>query len=315
MPQKNARDPAQAWSLAAKQHGVVTRRQLLDAGFSSDQIHRRITRGRLHRLWQGVYAVGRPQVTLLGWWCGAVLACGADTVLSHDSAAALWGIREIKPGNQGEQRRPDLIHVSVAANRSPRRTGVRIHRRSKLSESDRDVCRGIAVTTPTRTLIDLSTLHCPEDLEAWVNSADKQGLIHPEALRRELDRRRGMDGASVLRAVLDRRTFRLTDSELERRFLRLVRRSGLPDPLTQQWINGFRVDFYWPHLGLIVETDGLRYHRTATQQSRDRVRDQAHVAAGLTVLRFTHAQVALEAERVVSTLRTVADRISSLFSR
>jgi very-short-patch-repair endonuclease len=184
-----------------------------------------------------------------------------------------------------------------------------------LSESDRDLCRGIAVTTPTRTLIDLSTLHCPEDLEAWVNTADKQGLIHPEALRRELDRRRGMDGASVLRAVLDRRTFRLTDSELERRFLRLVRRSGLPDPLTQQWINGFRVDFYWPHLGLIVETDGLRYHRTATQQSRDRVRDQAHVAAGLTVLRFTHAQVALEAERVVSTLRTVADRISSLFSR
>jgi very-short-patch-repair endonuclease len=122
-----------------------------------------------------------------------------------------------------------------------------------------------------------------------------------------------MDGAPVLRTVLDRRTFRLTDSELERRFLRLVRRARLPDPLTQQRLNGFRVDFYWPHLRLVVETDGLRYHRTASQQSFDRARDQAHVTAGFTVLRFTHAQVAYEPGTVVSALRAVANRISSLF--
>jgi very-short-patch-repair endonuclease len=106
---------------------------------------------------------------------------------------------------------------------------------------------------------------------------------------------------------MDRRTFTLTDSELERRFLQLVRKAGLPQPLTQQRVNGYLVDFYWPELKLVVETDGLRYHRTATQQSRDRERDQAHVAAGLIALRFTHAQVRYDPARVVETLRAVAN--------
>jgi very-short-patch-repair endonuclease len=146
-----------------------------------------------------------------------------------------------------------------------------------------------------------------------VNQADKLGLIDPEALRSQLEQRRGMDGAPLLRTVLDRRTFQLTDSELERRFLRVVRRARVPAPLTQHRINGFRVDFYWPELRLIVETDGLRYHRTPAQQAKDRRRDQRLVAAGFTVLRFTHAQVALEPSAVVATLRAVADQVSSDF--
>jgi len=111
-----------------------------------------------------------------------------------------------------------------------------------------------------------------------------------------------------LRAVLDRRTFTLTDSELERRFIRLVRRAGLPVPLTQHLVNGVRVDFYWPELRLIVETDGLRYHRTPSQQAKDRIRDQGHAAQGFIVLRFTHAQVAFDAGGVISTLRAVMSR-------
>jgi very-short-patch-repair endonuclease len=313
MGRETARDSVQVWRFAASQHGVVTRRQLLDAGFSSAEIDHRIARGRLHRLWRGVYAVGRPRLTLLGWWRAAVLACGPDALLSHDSAAALWGIRDTNTANEGEQPRPGTIHVSVSATRSPHRAGIRVHRRTELSESERGLCREIPVTTPARTLVDLSTLHCPEQLEAWVNRADKLGLIDPETLRVELEQRRGMDGAPVLRAVLDRRTFRLTDSDLERRFLRLVRRARLPEPLTQHSVNGFRVDFCWPELRLIVETDGLRYHRTAAQQARDRVRDQRLVAAGFTVLRFTHAQVAFEPGAVIATLRAVAHRVSSGF--
>jgi very-short-patch-repair endonuclease len=170
---------------------------------------------------------------------------------------------------------------------------------------------GIPVTTPARTLVDLSTLHCPEQVEISVNQADKLGLIDPETLRSELDRYRGMHGAPALRRVLDRRTFRLTDSELERRFIRLVRGARLPEPLTQQSVNGFRVDFHWPDLKLIVETDGLRYHRTPDQQSKDRLRDQRLVAAGFTVLRFTHAQVIFDADAVIATLRAVMNRISS----
>jgi very-short-patch-repair endonuclease len=141
-----------------------------------------------------------------------------------------------------------------------------------------------------------------------VNETDKLGLIDPEMLRSVVEDHRGVDGISALRAVLDRRTFTLTDSELERRFVRLVDRAGLPRPLTQQRVNGFRVDFFWPELGLVVETDGLRYHRTPAQQSRDRIRDQAHVAAGFTALRFTHAQVRFEPRQVISTLREVAER-------
>ncbi|MGH2978611.1 MAG: endonuclease domain-containing protein [Solirubrobacterales bacterium] len=90
------------------------------------------------------------------------------------------------------------------------------------------------------------------------------------------------------------------------------RSSGGPDsrsPRRRRWVNGYKVDFYWPELGLVVETDGLRYHRTPAQQSRDRVRDQAHAAAGLTPLRFTRAQVAYDPGHVHATLTAVARRL------
>jgi very-short-patch-repair endonuclease len=119
----------------------------------------------------------------------------------------------------------------------------------------------------------------------------------------------GEPGVAILRDTLDRRTFRLTDSELERRFLPLARQAGLPSPLTQQWVNGFRVDFYWPKLRLIVETDGLRYHRTPAQQAEDRLRDQVHAANGFTPLRFTRAQVRYEPGHVRETLAAVVERL------
>lgn len=242
---------------------------------------------------------------------GAVLACGRGTVLSHDSAAALWGIGGTNIGNEGARTRPLIIHVSVAENRSRRLEGVCAHRRRELDGAERAQRQGIPVTTPARTLIDLATLLPPTELEAAVNVADKLGLIDPEQLRRKVDLRRGTDGVKALRRVLDRRTFVLTDSELERRFLRLVRRAGLPSPKTQQRIKGFRVDFLWSGLRLVVETDGLRYHRTAMQQTKDRARDQALVSAGFTVLRFTHAQVTYEPEHVVGTLTAVLISIST----
>ncbi len=167
---------------------------------------------------------------------------------------------------------------------------------------------GIPVTSPARTLIDLATVLQPDRLEAAVNEADKLGVLDPEALRRFVDDHAGCHGVAALRALLDSRTFRLTDSELERRFLGLVGRAGLPPPSTRQRVNGFLVDFYWPELGLVVETDGLRYHRTPGEQAKDRIRDQAHTGTGLVPLRFTHAQVAYEPARVVDLLRSVAER-------
>jgi very-short-patch-repair endonuclease len=169
--------------------------------------------------------------------------------------------------------------------------------------------RGIPVTTPIRTLVDLATRFGRGALEAAINEADKLDLVDPEALRSALDALPGQRGVPALRATLDRRTFTLTDSELERRFLPIALRARLAKPQTQKLVNGFRVDFYWPDLGLVVETDGLRYHRTPAEQARDRTRDQAHAAAGLTPLRFTRAQVRYEPEHVERTLAAVAGRL------
>lgn len=139
-----------------------------------------------------------------------------------------------------------------------------------------------------------------------MNEADRLNLITPPALRRALDSHRGEPGVAVLRMLLDRRTFRMTRSELERYFLPLTERAGLPLPLTKQWVNGFEVDFYWPGLGFVIETDGLRYHRTPAEQARDRLRDQTHTAAGMTPLRFTHEQVRYEPDHVLAVLRATA---------
>lgn len=168
---------------------------------------------------------------------------------------------------------------------------------------------GIPVTTPIQTLIDMALRLDRAGVERMINEADKYNLAHPPGLRRALEERIGEPGVACLRHILDRRTFRLTKEELERRFLPLAREAGLAVPLTGQWVNEFEVDFYWPDLGLVVETDGLRYHRTPAEQARDRRRDQAHTAAGLTQLRFTHEQVRYEPEHVLAVLRATAARI------
>ncbi len=169
----------------------------------------------------------------------------------------------------------------------------------------------IPVTSPIRTLVDLAATSRPDAIERLVNEADRLDLVDPETLRDALGDHRGQRGVGRLRRVLEPQTFRLTRSGLERCFLRLVERAGLPTPLTREWVNGFEVDFFWPDLGLVVETDGLRYHRTASRQTRDRRRDQAHTTAGLTTLRFTDAQITSDAPHVVDTLRPVIDRLKA----
>jgi hypothetical protein len=219
----------------------------------------------------------------------AVLACGEGAVLSHRSAAALWGI--------GAERRGS-IDVSVRGRNRVRRAGMRLHCRPTLLARDMGVHTGIPVTSPVRTLIDIAAELPPRQLERAVNEADKRDLIDPESLRAALDDYAGEPGVKRLRRLLDRHTFRLSDSDLEIFFRPIAKEAGLPQPLTKRWVNGFEVDFYWPNLGLVIETDGWRYHRTASAQSRDALRDQIHTAAGLTTLRFTHHQVRYEPAHV-----------------
>jgi very-short-patch-repair endonuclease len=279
---------------------VISRPQLLALGFSDDAIRHRVAAGRLHPLFRGVYAVGRREVAVEGWWIAAVLRCGKSSFLSHRSATALWGIDDFRGGP---------IHVSGPPSLAARPNGIVVHRRTGLRDHDVVQHKGIPVTSPALTLVDLAARAGSARLEAAINSADKLDRIDPDSLRRAVEVMPRRPGRAAVRRLLDARTFLLTNSELERRFAPIARRAGLPPPLTQQWLNGFRVDFYWPDLGLVVETDGLRYHRTPSEQAKDRLRDQAHTAAGQIPLRFTHAQIRYEPERVEATLRAVAERL------
>lgn len=300
---------AQTWRLAASQHGVLARRQLLALGFSARAVEHRIRSGRLHRVTRGIYAVGWPHLDGRRRWSAAVLAAAAGdrtassptqpylgngTALSHRSAAALWGI--------GEERQ-SLIDLTVGRREVRPRSGLRVHGRPSLAQDRITTHDDLPVTNPVQTLIDLATELSPIEVERAVNDADKRDLVNPESLRLALDDHAGEPGVRPLREILDRLTFRLSDSDLEIYFRPLAASAGLPSPLSKQWVNGFEVDFFWPALGLVVEADGLRYHRTPAAQKRDARRDRAHTLAGMTPLRFTHYEIRYEARRVRSELR------------
>ena len=291
-----------AWEVARRQHGLLTRRQLLELGLTPTAIQHRLRTGRLHPVRRGVYSVRGPWVGLHARWMAAVLSCGPTAVLSHASAAALWGLR---PWTGGP------IEMSVTDQVSRASEGLTVHRRKNLRPEEATRHAGIPVTSPVCTIVDMALRWGEARLETAINEADKLDLVDPEALRLALDRGVRRPGVAVVRRVLDRRTFTLTDSELERRLLPLARAAGLRKPETQAVVNGFRVDFYWRDIGLVVETDGLRYHRTPAQQGRGHLRDHAHAAAGLAPLRFSHAQVTFEPDYVRRTLAAVAIRLSS----
>lgn len=230
----------------------------------------------------------------------AVLACGDGAVLSHRSAAALYGIGEERPG---------VIEVSIRRRGEHDRSGIEVRSRPSLSDHDVGTYAGVPVTSPVQTLIDLASELPLNRLERAVNEADKRGLVDPETLRRALGDHVGEPGVRILRTLLDRDTFRLSDQELEVLFRPLAVEAGLPLPMTKQMVNGFEVDFFWPAIGLVVETDGWRYHRTPAAQTRDALRDQIHTAGGLTPLRFSHHQVKYEPGHVrailIATARTL----------
>lgn len=300
---------ARAWELVRRQHGVLTRRQLIELGLSDDAIRHRLARGRLHPVFRGVYSVGRPEVNGRGRWMAAVLACGPDALLSHRSAASLLKIRRARAG--------EPLEVAVPANVRRRPRGIRVYRRAIPGRGavapavSWGEVGGIPVAGPAVVLVDLASCLPTGQLEAAVNEADHLNLVDPEALREAVNYLPRRPGVRRLRELLDRTGHALTSTALERRFLPLALEAGLPLPTTQKLLGPHRVDFYWESLGLVVETDSLRYHRTAFKQAADKRRDNRNSQAGLLTLRFTHGQVRFEPDYVKAELRRVAAALAA----
>jgi very-short-patch-repair endonuclease len=272
-------------ALAADQHGVLARSQLLHAGLTAEGIKRRVYTGRLHRLHRGVFAVGHRVLTLEGRWMAAVLACGPTAALSHRTAAAAWDLC----------RAGGPVHVTLAGSAGRKApTGVRLHRSRTLTAAQLSSYRGIPVTTPARTIIDLARATRHDELERIIDLADQRGLVD----FRELKAAR----STSLKAVLRRYAPAPTRSKLERDFLRLCDDHGIKRPEVNAYIEGYLVDFVWRERRLIAEVDGYRYHRAPSRFEADRERDVVLATRGWGVRRFSYRQVTERAAWVAAAI-------------
>src|SRR2546423_9277183 len=183
-----------------RQHGVITRPQLLAIGYSAKAIKHAVLTGRLFAVWPGIYAVGTPDLSMRGIWMGAVLACGDGAALSHADATALWDIGKSSPRQ---------IEVSVPHTSHPRGKRIRVHRRTAFEVTKR---HNIPVTTPACTIVDVAPRLTRDGLEGMIGEADIRGLVTPVALRAAAGHYRHRPGAPRVMATLDRPALRLARS-------------------------------------------------------------------------------------------------------
>jgi very-short-patch-repair endonuclease len=265
-------------------------------------IAHRIRVGRLHRVHPGVYAVGHPIISLKGRFMAATFATGPGAVISHRSAAILHGLL----GSAAAR-----IDVTSRCRRSPGRS-IRAHQTRTLAPQDVTAVDGIPVTSIARTLLDLTDVVPARHVERALDQAELLRGFDLVALEDVLARGNGRR-TKKLRAALaqHRRGPTLTRSELEEAFLALVDRAGLPRPRMNERVCGYTVDAYWPRLGLVVEIDSFKYHRTRSRFEADRRRDVALQTAGLRTARFTDLRIEYEPDAVARDLRALVDSCST----
>jgi hypothetical protein len=294
MRDKSARDSEIA-AVAGLQHGVMSRSQLLVMGLTAAAIGRRVSAGRLHPVYRGVYAVGHRVLTAEGRWMAATLATGG--VLSHATAAAAWDLLPLGGG---------VIHVTVPGDPGrKRRPGIRVHRSATIEPLDIVTHRKIPITTPIRTVLDMAATVKGRQLERLLDRSERR--LDFTELQQRLETHPTRPGSPALQAVLSRYTVgsTVTRSELEEMFLRLCDDHGLPRPEVNTCIEGIECDFVWRDARLIVEVDGYAFHRHTF--AADRERDVVLKLAGWEVLRFAYEHIAGRAEWVAG---VVLDRLA-----
>ena len=256
--------------LAERQHGVVTTQQLVACGVSRGAIARRVKNGRLHNVHRGVYVVGHMALAPLAKERAALLACGRGAVLSHWSAAALWGFGEAD----------DRVHVTVPGRQVRPRPGIEVHR-TTTDARDVRTRSSLPLTAPDRTVLDLRGRMSATAFERLVAEGIAMRLVS-----------RGLLGEDA----------QVTRSEAERALLRLVKKAGIEHPQTNQRVAGHEVDAVWRDHGVIAEVDGFAFHGHRLAFERDRRKDRALLREGWTVLRITWRQLRDEPEAVVADL-------------
>lgn len=272
-------------SIAALQRGRVARRQLLAAGVSSRTIDCMIARGLLLREHAGVYAVMQAAPVPLSRETAALLACGDRAVLSHTSAAAIWGLLPERDGP---------VEVTLArGGTGRRRPGIKMHRSESLLRRDVQIHEGLPVTSPAWTLLDLTGCVDSRSHErAFDEALVVRKIVRRSQIEDVLRRANGRRGARVGRALLDQRyNSGITHSEAERRCLELIRKAELPEPKTQVRMGEYTVDLLWPDQGVAFEIDGYMFHISRFAFNRDREKDTVLKAAALDPNRLSRDQI------------------------
>jgi hypothetical protein len=283
-------------ALAKRQHGYVTRPQLLKLGLGAEAIRYRIRIGRLIPVYAGVYAVGHLPTLPQDRAVGALLACGEGAVLSHSTAATAWGIF----------KRWEMP-FEVTAPAMHRRAGIRVHR-GQLERCDIRTQIGLRVTSAARAVLDVAPRLSEKGLRRAVADQRRAGHLHLHELEDLTRRFPRAPGAGRLVEVLDVPKGGPTRSDLEDRFVAFCRRFGLPEPQTNVWVAGREVDAWFPDEQLIVELDGEPYHTDHHSFERDRDNDATALTLGIPTVRITDTRMRNAPEREAERLHAILAR-------
>lgn len=292
-------------AIATGQLGAFTRAQANDVGLSDRQLRSRVQSGFLVRTGPNTFRSTAAPTSPASDLTDVMIGLGDESWVSHQTAAALHGF------DGYTLRRP--FHVTVPRERSLNRWNVKVHRTGSIDIVDRDAVDGLAVTTATRTLIDIARTASAEQLAAALDSALRDGLTSESALHRRIVamRSKGRYGLPLLHAVLaGHEVTRGGQSWLEREYLRLLAAAGMLPPLTQQVLTRagdqlVRVDCRFPGTNVVVELLGYRFHRTQGEMSRDAARMNALIADGFRPVQFTYAHVVSDQAYVVEATRSM----------
>ncbi|MDQ4070320.1 MAG: type IV toxin-antitoxin system AbiEi family antitoxin domain-containing protein [Actinomycetota bacterium] len=272
--------------IAAAQHGLVTGNQARIAGLTDGRARWLTRSGRWAPIRPGVYALAGSPPSRMQLLFATAVSLQPGAWLSHATAGELWGF----PGVESEE-----VEVLTDFGRKVGLVGVRGHRSSLLFTADLTVHLRIPVTSPERTLVDLSARLTPDQLGRVLDDSLRRRLVRLERLRGCVNRLAGSPGrrSGVVHALLAERLpgYEPGDSDLETRVLRLLVKNGFPPPVQQYRVRiggrTLRVDLAYPETRLAIELDGWEFHRTRTAFDDDRARANLLVAEGWTLVRFT----------------------------